>query len=482
MPPTDSRSSALPTAERLAGAVNRARALELGSLAVLVTGQALLFGRLVGTDTDYDEGVYLSSVAALEHGQELGEDVFAPQPPVFYLLLRVISVAGADTVRGFHTGMVVVAVATCFFAYLLGRALGGPIAGLASSALLTIAPPFPLFAHRVLADIPPLGLSLASFWLAAEARSRRSPGLAAVAGAVLALAVATKPNAVLAAPPFLLLLLWERSGRRRMLGAALAGAAAVSAALLLAYRDVLGELWESVVTYHRVARDTPDVIDKTHELVTFLNWRTPFAWLVVAGLAASLLLIRRRGLEPVWALWFGAAISIAFLVYHHPLHYNHLLVLPVVLAVPAGIALGSIVVSVRRRDLAVAALALVLAAGYVQQQRRVALDEVPEQSGLVRAAEILRAATQPDELVVSDQPIVPFLAGRVVAGPLVDLAFLRFQTGSLTADEVIRVLEERDVRAVVAGRALAQQPVLLARIRERYDLAGRAGSIEVLAR
>ena len=451
-------------------------------LALLVAAQALLFGRLVGTDTDYDEGVYLSSVRALEHGQALGEDVFAPQPPVFYLLLRLISLAGADTVRGFHVGMVVVAVATCFFAYLLGRALAGPLAGLTASALLTIAPPFPLFAHRVLADIPPLALSLASFWLATEARARRSYALAAGAGAALALAVATKPNAVLALPPFLVLLLWDRSRWPRTLGAAVAGAAVVSGALLLAYADVLDELWRSVVDYHRDARDTPDVIDKTHELVTFLNWRTPFAWLVVAGLAASLLLLRRRGLEPVWALWLGAAISIAFLVYHHPLHYNHLLVLPVVLAVPAGVALGTFLQRGPHRELAVAALALVLAAGYVQQQRRATLDDVPEQEELVRAAELLRQETSPDDLVVSDQPIVPFLAGRTVAGPLVDLAFLRFQTGSLTDEDVLRELEERDVQAVVVGRALAQRPALLEEIRRRHDRGGAAGRIEILVR
>ena len=452
------------------------------ALATLVGAQALLFGRLVGTDTDYDEGVYLSSVDALERGQELGRDVFAPQPPVFYLLLRLISFGGADTVRGFHIGMVVVAIVTCFFAYGLARALAGPLAGLAASALLTIAPPFPLFAHRVLADIPPLGLSLASLWLATEARERRSPGLAAAAGAALALAVATKPNAVLALPPFLLLLLWERSGRRRVLGGALAGATLVSGALLLVYRDVLDELWESVVAYHRDARDTPDVIDKTHELVTFLNWRTPFAWLVVVGLALSLLLIRRRGLEPVWALWLGAAISIAFLVYHHPLHYNHLLVLPVVLAVPAGVALGSALERLRHRELAVGAVALVLVAGYVQQQRRAALDDVPEQAELVRAAEILRQQTASEAVVASDQPIVPFLAGRVVAGPLVDLAFLRFETGSLTDAEVLRVLEERGVQAVVVGRALAQRPALLAGIRQRYRSVGVAGDVTVYAR
>ena len=99
---------------------------------MLVAAQALLFGRLVGTDTDYDEGVYLTSVDALEHGQELGKDVFAPQPPGFYLLLRLISLAGADTVSGFHWGMVAVAITTC---------LAGTSWPVRSQALLPVSAP-----------------------------------------------------------------------------------------------------------------------------------------------------------------------------------------------------------------------------------------------------------------------------------------------------------------------------------------------------
>ena len=440
------------------------------ALAVLVAAQAALFGRLVGNRTDYDEGVYLTSLDALEHGQRLGEDVFAPQPPGWYLLLRLISLAGADTVRGFHIGMVVVAIATCFAAYLLGRAIAGPVAGLAASALLTIAPPFPLFAHQVLADVPPFTLALLAFWGAWEARERRSVGLAAAAGAVLALAITVKPNAVLAIPTFLLLLLWERSGRGRALVAALGGAVLVGLVFALAYRDVLSELWESVVVYHRDARDTPDVVDKWHELTTFLNWRTPFAWLVVAGLAGSVLLLRRRQIGAVWALWAWAAVSAAFLAYHHPLHHNHLLALPVALAVPAAAALGMLALGSRHRPLAIGALAVVLAAGYVQQQRRVTLDIVDERSELVRAAELMQRETEPDDLVVSDQPIVPFLADRRVAGPLVDTAVLRFQTGSLTDAEVMAVLREYDVRAVVADRAFLGRPALLERLGSEYRL------------
>ena len=398
------------------------------------------------------------------------------------MLLRLLSLAGADSVRGFQIGMVVVAILTCLAAYLLGRALAGPVAGLTASALLTVAPPFPLFAHRVLADLPPLGLALVSFWLAVLARQRRSAALAAGGGGALALAATVKPNALLALPPFLLLLLWERFGRLRYLAAATAGAALVGAAFAVAYRDVLGELWESVVVYHRDARDTPDVIDKTHELVTFLNWRTPFAWLVVAGLGATVLLLRRRGEEDLWSLWSWAAISVAFLVYHHPLHYNHLLVLPVVLALPAAIALAAVVTRTARRNVAIGALALALVAAYVQQQRRIVLDQVSEEADLVRAAEIVRRETEPDDLVVSDHSIVPFIADRRVAGPLVDTAALRFETGSLSDAEVLQVLEQKAVTAVVVGRAFASRRSLVRDLDRRFPQRFDAGSVTVYVR
>jgi 4-amino-4-deoxy-L-arabinose transferase-like glycosyltransferase len=458
------------------------RLAELVALAGLVVAQALLFGRLVGTDTDYDEGVYLTSVDALEHGQRLGEDVFAPQPPAWYLLLRLISAFGADSVRGFQIGMVVVAILTCLAAYLVGRSIGGPIAGLTASALLTVAPPFPLYAHRVLADVPPLGLALVSFWLAIEARRRRSAVLAFLGGGAVAVSLAVKPTAVLAIPTFLVLLCWERSLRGRALIAAAVGGTAVGLAFVVAYAGVIGELWESVVVYHRDARETPPVIDETQALLDFLNWRTPFAWLVVAGLVASALLVRRRRALRVWALWLWGALCVGFLVYHSPLHENHLLLLPVALAVPAGIALAALADRSRFRVIGLSVLAVLLLAGYVQQQRRLSDAEVDEEPALVAAAETLRRVTQPDDLVVSDHSIVPYLAGRRVAGPLVDTAVLRFQTGSLTDAEVLRELEEWDVRAVVVGRAFAERPELVDAIAARYPRVLRSGGLRIFVR
>ena len=451
-------------------------------LVTVVAAQALLFGRLVGADTDYDEGVYLTSLDALEHGQKLGEDVFAPQPPGWYLLLRVISLAGADSVRGFHIGMVVVAAATAFAAYLLGRSLAGPVAGLAASALLTVAPPFPLYAHRVLADIPPLGLCLLALWLAWESSERRARLPAVAAGAVLALALAVKPTAALVLPSFVILLLWERSGRRRAALSAVVGGAAVAAVFFVVYWSSIGDLWESVVAYHRDARATSAVEDNRHELITFLNWRTPFAWLVVAGVVTSIALLRWRRSQPVWSLWLWTGLSVAFLASYRPLHDNHLLLLPVVLAAPAGIAVGAITRRLPRPGLAAAALALILAAGYVQQQRRVVLDDVPEEPELVAAAETLRRVTRPDDLVVSDNSIVPFLADRRVAGPLVDTARLRFETGSLTSPDVLRELDDWDVKAVVVGRAFSERPKLLEALARRYPTKLRVDDLTIFLR
>ncbi len=61
----------------------------------------------------------------------------------------------------------------------------------------------------------------------------------------------------------------------------------------------------------------------------------------------------------------------------------------------------------------------------------------------------------------------------MVAGPLVDTATLRFQTGSLTDAEVMAVLREYDVRAVVADRAFLGRPALLEQLGSDTDCSTR---------
>ena len=65
-------------------------------------------------------------------------------------------------------------------------------------------------------------------------------------------------------------------------------------------------------------------------------------------------------------------------------------------------------------------------------------------------AKALARLTPPGALTVDDRPIVSFLARRRVVGQLVDLAFLRWETGSLDDAKVIRGLAP--ARAVDAAQ------------------------------
>jgi 4-amino-4-deoxy-L-arabinose transferase-like glycosyltransferase len=127
---------------------------ELGVVAALLAAAGFLFSRNLDTATNYDEGVYLASLDALEHGQTLGSEVFASQPPGFYLLLRIVGWLTPHSVHSARIGFLVVAVLGCGAAYALGRALGGLEGGIFAAGLLAILPPFPGEAMRVDADVP----------------------------------------------------------------------------------------------------------------------------------------------------------------------------------------------------------------------------------------------------------------------------------------------------------------------------------------
>jgi hypothetical protein len=127
-------------------------------------------------------------------------------------------------------------------------------------------------------------------------------------------------------------------------------------------------------------------------------------------------------------------------------------------------------------------LLVALAAGYAQAHRRAASEHRAEEPGIVWAAQELARATSPDELVVSDLPYAAYLADRRLPGELVDTARLRFATGSLTRAEVLRIIEERCVRAVAAGRVFTVLPGFTNRLEALFDTKRRRFGVVVYTR
>jgi hypothetical protein len=127
-----------------------------------------------------------------------------------------------------------------------------------------------------------------------------------------------------------------------------------------------------------------------------------------------------------------------------------------------------------------AALGLAVAAGWVQQLHRVDIARAPEPASNVAASHALARLTTPETLTVDDRPIISFLAHRRVVGQLVDMAFLRWETGSLDDAKVIRDLAP--ARAVVVSRALRSRPAVLSYVRAHFARVYSAGGVEIYRR
>jgi hypothetical protein len=449
-------------------AMRRALTAEIALLAAIVAAQAFLFARPIHAGATYDEDVYLAALDALRHGQALGSGVFAAQWPGFYELLRGISFLTGIGVVSVRAGFLVFYLLGTIGGWLAARRFGGPLGGLAAAALLVIAPPLDLFGYQVLAD--PAELALAA--LALGVSTLDGPVAAVAAGGLFGAALSVKLTAVCVAPAILWLV-------RRQLPFVFGGFAVAVGAVLLPHGRALGDLWASGVTYHEQARTTPAVLAHPHRAIFHqIPQTTPFFSLaILAIVVGAAFLVLRRPLG-IWPLWSWAVLALAFLFVHKPLHDNHLIELPFTLAIAAGATLGAAARRLGRSGLVAAGIvALAAAAGWVQQLHRVDIARAPEPASNVEAARALAHLTPPGTRTIDDRPIISFLAHRRVVGPLVDLADLRFQTGSLTDAKVIAYLPQAE--AVVVSRALRRHPAILAAVAQRFRLAYDRGGVEI---
>jgi len=429
-------------------------AAELAALAAIVAAHVVLLTVLLHTRTTFDEGVYLLSLDELRHGQALGRQVFASQGPGFYVLLQAIGGVFGVTVAGVRLGIVTLDAIGAVFAFLLGRRVAGPLGGLGAAAMIAIAPKLGDSGGRVFADQCAMVLVVVALFLVAV----RQP---LAAGALYAAAVLVKVSALTALPTLAVLLALD-ARRARALAEAIGGALVLVAVVALVFVRDLGGIWAGAVTYHLDSRRITGLIGR-HEFEGFFAVRTPFLWLTVLALILLPIVWRR-----VWPYWLWALLAAVFVLRYQPLRDGNVLVLPYAFAVPAGLSLGLAArrLSPRLAAVAIAAGALAFAAGWIQQLHRVRLDKLPEDPALIAAAARLDQLTRPDQVVISDQPIVAFLAHRRVPGRYVDTASLRFDTGSLTEPEVLR--DASHVAALYAGRAFGERPTLMAALPHRF--------------
>jgi Dolichyl-phosphate-mannose-protein mannosyltransferase len=424
-----------------------------------------VFSRQLDDRTNYDEGVYLASLDALRHGAELGKDVFASQPPGFYVLLRFVGLFAGRSIVDIRIGMLVVAMLGVAAAFFIGRFLAGRAGAVAAAALAIAAPPFASYAARVEADTPSIAVALVAVAVAACSFRPNALWGPSAAGALAAAAVSVKLLALPVVVP-LAVLAWQRRIGLRALIAAAAGALAVASVLAIVYADALPQLWHDAVDFQRASGPLPVGESAGTRLVRYFSLRTPTTWGVAAGIVGALAFRRQL------ALWAFAAAAVIFLLLQAPLLDHHFVLLAAAIGVAAGASLGSVP---RRLGAVATAAALVVAfGGWIQDVRQIDRANQPESSDVRQAAATVRALTNRHDLVASDLPIVPYLADRREPGELVDTSALRFASGSLAPGDV----RASSARIVVAGREFLRYPATISGLK----LIRRIGGIEILTR
>jgi hypothetical protein len=96
----------------------------------------------------------------------------------------------------------------------------------------------------------------------------------------------------------------------------------------------------------------------------------------------------------------------------------------------------------------------------------------------LEATDFVAAVTDPEDWVITDEPLVPFWAGRKVPPYLSDISYVRTQTGYLTADDLIALTEVYHPQAIVIwseGRFTQRLPAYVEWVEQNYSLATSFG-------
>ena len=393
---------------------------------------------------DFDEGVYWQSIRAIARGEPLFSSVFAPQPPGFYYAL-VPLYALAHSLASLRLTVLIFGSIGLISTYVAARLLAGPAAGLIA---LVLAATSPLYFHEsaiLQADGPSVALSMLAVALALlAARSGRRTGqfVAGAAGLALAAAIGIKFLGAVTAIPIAIVLLSDRR-RRELAASAFVGLIVGSIIVFLPAVPSLRTAFDDLVLTHTRAGQFVHQGLADNARAIFLHREVPLEALALVGAILGLLRRDRAIVMPL--VWVG--VSIAAVLFYHPLFVHHVVMLSLALALTAAVGLtphpypppqGGREILSPGGGRVLASVVLVFAtaaAGAYVALSDVQLAMVPDLHDAEMTAAV-RAVSGPGEFWISDNPFAVAAADRDIPGPLVDTSTQRTHAGLLTVDDL----------------------------------------------
>lgn len=413
---------------------------------------------------DYDEGVYAETAAAAAAGHRLYASVFLSQPPLLIgMLARAFGAFGESlaSARG--------VVAGCSLLWLAGIAAIAARGAHSRAALWAIAiagsaPAFVAASHAVQMEGPSEAFAAAAVALGAVTGTGRAMrGTAGsietlrwgTAGVAAGLAIMTKFTAATCLVPLAVAAVAAGPvglGRLTARAVALAAGGVLAAGAAMVWTgSPPAEMWRQTVAFHgAVAR--VNAVDPGRTVSLLLAFAAANWFLAALGLAGFVYTaLTWRGSAPARrgvAAWLAADLAALFL--WRPVWPHHFVILVTPLAVAGSAAVEARLRGTPRVRSAVAGILLI---AWLAALATAAAVSGPSASAPLRAAARQTARSVPaGAWVLSDDPMVPFLAGRDVPPALCDTSEMRMRAGWLTAGALTAALAEPRVRGVALWR------------------------------
>ena len=380
-----------------------------------------------------DEGVYSSAALAMRDGAKPFEQVFSAQGPLHLPLVYVFDLLGGRTLDSPRLLAVVSGVVVTLAVYATGRLIGTRSSALLAAALDATTGSILWTTAPLTGDGPAAALTALAVLGAFAWRDRPSTTCAVLTGLAMGAALAVKVLVAVAAIPIaLLFLLASTPVRRRVVELAAAVATAVVVIVASTLPWGVHRVIDQSVTYHTKAPALETVGEQFNKLVSTVPSRDlPLLVAVVVGLVAAAVGARRRGTAPangrdvaIVLAWFVPLTLL--LVFEKNMWRPHIAALMLPLA---------LLVALRPPPMRVFALALVFLMPWWAVHLHDILWPAPYHGAAADAIAQMRALPK-GAWVMSDDPGLPWRAGRRVPANLVDGSVLRIDEHLVTTATV----------------------------------------------
>jgi hypothetical protein len=427
---------------------------------LLLTGLLLVYliwgaAHLGGFQWDDDEGINVIKARLVEAGFRLYRDIWSDQPPLLTWILAATFRLVAPEVTPGRFVILLFATGGLLGIAQIAKGLAAPAAALLATLLLAVAPSYFTYARAIMVGLPAMALAALALAVAWDTPCRwRLLASGALFGASLLIKPITAYQVVVLAAVAALPCLRDptvdwRSVLRQWGWLGVGGGIVVLPVVVVIGPDFVTQV---VGTYAETKKAY------SFSLMTNLSWTGhylvenigPFVlaiWGVVVWLRTQ------RTELGLMVLWLG--LTLVALLTHTPLrtHQFLLLLFPTAILVAVGIE------DLRQTFLAGPTLNRVLALVPALIALSWLVIALSADASLLIATnndndnwisiEIIRSAVAPDELVVTDAPMLAFRANRLVPSSLAVPSLRRLRTGGLTERFVIEQTAAAQPRAVV---------------------------------